>query len=99
MGHSQSSALRNAAEDNAQAQLDVPVNGDLDLEPDLTNAIIHVNESGAIGIGGEPGELIRTDTEDQGSEEADDLFDERVSSSPSIDDGGLFPALRVTAST
>ncbi|KAF8465382.1 hypothetical protein BDZ91DRAFT_795090 [Kalaharituber pfeilii] len=83
VGQSQSSAIRSVAEEQAQSQHDLSVNGGLDA--DLTD--MHVNETGAIGIGGGPGELIRVGREGHASQaEADDQFDERVSSSPSIDD-------------
>lgn len=83
-GQSQATAMRNVAEEQAQAQFSM--NGDVDA--DLTD--MHVNETGAIAVGGTPGDLIRAGREAQAAEaETDDQFDERVSSSPSIDDGGF----------
>ena len=84
VGQSQATAMRNVAEEQAQAQL----NMNRGLDADLTD--MHVNETGAIGVGGTPGDLIRSGREAQVAEaETDDQFDERVSSSPSIDDGGF----------
>jgi len=76
--------MRNVADEQAQAQLNL----NRGLNADLTD--MHVNETGAIGVGGTPGDLIRSGREAQAAEaETDDQFDERVSSSPSIDDGGF----------
>ncbi|KAF8425090.1 hypothetical protein EV426DRAFT_58652 [Tirmania nivea] len=81
VGQSQAIAMRNVAEEQAQAQLNV----NRGLNADLTD--MHVNETGTIGVGGTPGDLIRSGREAQAAEaETDDQFDERVSSSPSIDD-------------
>lgn len=76
--------MRNVADEQAQAQSNI--NGGIDV--DLSDIV--VNASGTIGISGGPGDLIRSGREAQAAEaEVDDQFDERVSSSPSIDDGGL----------
>lgn len=81
VGQSQATAMRNVAEEQAQVQLNL----NRGLNADLTD--MHVNETGAIGVGSTTGDLIRSGREAQAAEaEADDQFDERVSSSPSIDD-------------
>ena len=79
---SQATTMRNVAEEQAQAQLNINIS----LDVDFTD--MRLNDPGAIG--GTPGDLIRSGREAQAAEaETDDQFDERVSSSPSIDDGGF----------
>lgn len=94
-GPSQAAAIKNVIDEQAQAQHNL-VNGDTNIDVDM--AAMQVNESanltgGGGGGGGGPGDLIRAGREDQAAAaEADDQFEERMSSSPSIADGTFIPS-------